>query len=53
MYSHLPLPSGVTVAFIILYVGMAWAEAGQTQRNRLARQPFDAIWVRNEKVVAV
>jgi hypothetical protein len=47
------LPSGVTVPFIFFYVGMAWAEAGQAQRNRLARQPFDAIWVRNEKVVAV
>jgi len=53
MYSHLPLPSGVTVATSILYVGMAWAEAGQAQRNRLARQPFDVIWGRDEKVVAV
>ena len=34
-------------------VGMAWAEADQRQRNRLARQLFDAVWVRNEKVVAV
>ena len=49
----MPLPSGVTVAFIIFYVGMAWAEAGQAQRNRLARQPFDVIWGRNEMVVAV
>jgi hypothetical protein len=53
MYLHLPTPSAVTVATSILHVGMAWAEARQTQRNRLARQPFDVIWVRNEKVVAV
>ena len=34
-------------------VPSAWEAASHEQRNRLARQLFDAVWVRNEKVVAV
>jgi hypothetical protein len=34
-------------------VAAAWQAAGSEQRNRLARQLFDAVWVRNDKVVAV
>ncbi len=37
----------------LLDVSEAWAHASADQRNRLARQLFDAVWVRNEHVVAV
>ena len=31
----------------------AWAEASQEHRNRLARELFEAVWSRDERVVAV
>jgi site-specific DNA recombinase len=34
-------------------VGMAWAEADQTQRNRLALSLFEAVWIQNQRVLAV
>jgi DNA invertase Pin-like site-specific DNA recombinase len=34
-------------------VATAWEEASQELRNRLGRQLFEAVWVRNDKVVAV
>ena len=37
----------------LLDVSEAWAHASADQRNRLARQLFDAVWVQNEHVVAV
>ncbi len=34
-------------------VGMAWAEADQRQRNRLALSLFEAVWIQDQKVLAV
>ena len=34
-------------------VSAAWEAASQEQRNRLARQLFDFVWVKKERVVAV
>ena len=34
-------------------VSGAWEQATPDQRNRLARQLFDSIWVKNERVVKV
>jgi len=34
-------------------VVVAWKEATQDQRNRLARQLFDEIWVKDKQVIAV
>ena len=34
-------------------VVVAWKEANQDQRNRLARQLFDEIWVKDKQVIAV
>jgi len=34
-------------------VSAAWGAASQEQRNRLARQLFDILWVKKERVVAV
>ena len=34
-------------------VSLAWEEASQEQRNRLARQLFDAVWIKDDRVVAV
>ncbi len=34
-------------------VAKAWKEASQEQRNRLARQLFDEIWVKDKQVIAV
>ncbi len=41
------------LALFLADVGEAWAVAGQQNRNRLARQLFDAVVVRDEKVVTV
>ena len=37
----------------LLDVSEAWTQATADQRNRLARQLFDAVWVTNERVIAV
>ena len=34
-------------------VGMAWDEADQRQRNRLALSLFEAVWIQNQGVLAV
>jgi len=34
-------------------VAKAWKEANQEQRNKLARQLFDEIWVKDKQVIAV
>lgn len=34
-------------------VTKAWKEANQEQRNKLARQLFDEIWVKDKQVIAV
>ena len=34
-------------------VARAWKEANQEQRNKLARQLFDEIWVKDKQVIAV
>jgi hypothetical protein len=34
-------------------VTKAWKEANQEQRNRLGRQLFDEIWVKDKQVIAV
>jgi hypothetical protein len=34
-------------------VAKAWQEANQEQRNKVARQLFDEIWVKDKEVIAV
>ena len=34
-------------------VGLAWERATEEQRNRLARQLFETIWIRNRQIVSV
>ena len=34
-------------------VAKSWKEANQEQRNKLARQLFDEIWVKDKQVIAV
>jgi hypothetical protein len=34
-------------------VGLAWAEADQRQWNALARSLFEAVWIQDQKVLAV
>ena len=41
------------LAHFLADVAAAWQAASPEQRNRLARQLLDAVWVRNDKVVAV
>ena len=41
------------LAELLKDVAKAWREANQEQRNKLARQLFDEIWVKDEQVIAV
>jgi len=41
------------LAELLRNVAEAWKDAGQEQRNRLARQLFDEIWVKDKQVIAV
>ena len=34
-------------------VAQAWLDASEGQRNRLARQLFEAVWIREQRVMAV
>ncbi len=34
-------------------ISMAWQQANQQQRNRLARQLFEAVWIQDQRVLAV
>ena len=34
-------------------ISVAWAEASQEHRNRLARELFEIVWAKNERVIAV
>ena len=34
-------------------ISLAWEQANQQQRNRLARQLFEAVWIQNQRVLAV
>jgi DNA invertase Pin-like site-specific DNA recombinase len=34
-------------------VALAWKEANQEQRNRLAHQLFESVWIKDQKVLAV
>jgi hypothetical protein len=32
---------------------LAWKQADQQQRNRLAKQLFDIVWIKDKRVLAV
>jgi len=41
------------LAELLKDVAKVWREANQEQRNKLARQLFDEIWVKDKQVIAV
>ena len=41
------------LAEFLMNVTKGWKEANQEQRNKLARQLFDEIWVKDNQVIAV
>ncbi len=41
------------VAKFLENVAKAWEEVNQEQRNKLARQLFDEIWVKDKQAIAV
>ena len=51
---ELPAPSTLSkMEEFLTNLSTAWVQANPDQRNRLARQLFDAVWVQDEKVVRV
>ena len=41
------------MAALLKNVAQAWREANQEQRNRLGRQLFEEIWLKDKQVIAV
>ena len=41
------------LALFLKDVSEAWKQADQQQRNRLAKQLFDIVWIKDKKVLAV
>jgi DNA invertase Pin-like site-specific DNA recombinase len=41
------------LALFLKDISEAWKQADQQQRNRLAKQLFDIVWIKNKKVLAV
>ncbi len=41
------------LALFLKDIAEAWKQADQQQRNRLARQLFDVVWIKDKKVLAV
>ncbi len=41
------------LALFLKGISEAWKQADQQQRNRLAKQMFDIVWIKDRKVLAV
>jgi len=51
--SYVLLLNAFVLAEFLKNVAKAWREANEEQRNKLARQLFDEIWVKDKQVIAV